>query len=80
MPKPVKANFILNVETDELFINAGLQDRVIQVRSPTTLISHCSGQKAASPAVSVCVEVNDTRCDMTPVKCMGAQYTVRLKL
>ena len=31
MPKPIRATFILNVETDELFINAGLQDRVIQV-------------------------------------------------
>ncbi|XP_012675666.1 glucuronokinase with putative uridyl pyrophosphorylase [Clupea harengus] len=31
LPKPVKANFILNVETDELFITAGLQDRVVQV-------------------------------------------------
>ena len=31
MPKPVRAGFILNVETSELFINAGLQDRVIQV-------------------------------------------------
>lgn len=31
MPKPLRASFILNVETDELFINAGLQDRVIQV-------------------------------------------------
>ena len=31
MPKPVRASFILNVETSELFINAGLQDRVIQV-------------------------------------------------
>lgn len=31
MPKPIRASFILNVETNELFINAGLQDRVIQV-------------------------------------------------
>ena len=31
MPKPIRASFILNVETSELFINAGLQDRVIQV-------------------------------------------------
>lgn len=31
LPKPVRASFILNVETDELFINAGLQDRVVQV-------------------------------------------------
>ncbi|XP_043115329.1 glucuronokinase with putative uridyl pyrophosphorylase isoform X1 [Puntigrus tetrazona] len=31
LPKPVRANFILNVETDELFITAGLQDRVVQV-------------------------------------------------
>ncbi|XP_076821348.1 uncharacterized protein LOC143468200 [Clavelina lepadiformis] len=31
MPKPIRASFILNVETDELFINAGLQDRVVQV-------------------------------------------------
>ncbi|XP_051934888.1 glucuronokinase with putative uridyl pyrophosphorylase isoform X1 [Hippocampus zosterae] len=31
LPKPVRANFILNVETDELFITAGLQDRVAQV-------------------------------------------------
>uniref|UniRef100_A0A671RJ40 Glucuronokinase with putative uridyl pyrophosphorylase n=1 Tax=Sinocyclocheilus anshuiensis TaxID=1608454 RepID=A0A671RJ40_9TELE len=30
LPKPVRANFILNVETDELFITAGLQDRVVQ--------------------------------------------------
>ncbi|XP_020363524.1 glucuronokinase with putative uridyl pyrophosphorylase [Oncorhynchus kisutch] len=31
LPKPTRANFILNVETDELFITAGLQDRVVQV-------------------------------------------------
>lgn len=31
LPQPVRANFILNVETDELFITAGLQDRVVQV-------------------------------------------------
>ncbi|XP_060799802.1 glucuronokinase with putative uridyl pyrophosphorylase isoform X3 [Neoarius graeffei] len=31
LPKAVRANFILNVETDELFITAGLQDRVVQV-------------------------------------------------
>uniref|UniRef100_A0A672KEB4 Glucuronokinase 1-like n=1 Tax=Sinocyclocheilus grahami TaxID=75366 RepID=A0A672KEB4_SINGR len=30
LPKPIRANFILNVETDELFITAGLQDRVVQ--------------------------------------------------
>lgn len=33
LPKPIRANFILNVETDELFITAGLQDRVVQVRN-----------------------------------------------
>ncbi|KAM4627228.1 glucuronokinase with putative uridyl pyrophosphorylase isoform 3-T3 [Polymixia lowei] len=31
LPRPIRANFILNVETDELFITAGLQDRVVQV-------------------------------------------------
>ena len=31
MPKPVQPNFVLGVETSELFIQAGLQDRVIQV-------------------------------------------------
>ncbi|XP_056139075.1 glucuronokinase with putative uridyl pyrophosphorylase [Lampris incognitus] len=31
LPKAIRANFILNVETDELFITAGLQDRVVQV-------------------------------------------------
>ncbi|XP_069470184.1 uncharacterized protein [Ambystoma mexicanum] len=31
LPKPIRANFILDVETDELFITAGLQDRVVQV-------------------------------------------------
>ncbi|XP_066566615.1 glucuronokinase with putative uridyl pyrophosphorylase isoform X2 [Amia ocellicauda] len=31
LPKPVRANFILNVESEELFITAGLQDRVVQV-------------------------------------------------
>lgn len=33
LPKPIRASFILNVETDELFITAGLQDRVVQVSS-----------------------------------------------
>lgn len=32
MPKPLQPNFILDVEMSELFIQAGLQDRVIQVR------------------------------------------------
>lgn len=31
LPKQIRANFILNVETDELYITAGLQDRVVQV-------------------------------------------------
>uniref|UniRef100_A0A8C1B7M4 Uncharacterized protein n=2 Tax=Cyprinus carpio TaxID=7962 RepID=A0A8C1B7M4_CYPCA len=31
LPKPIRANFILSVETDELLITAGLQDRVVQV-------------------------------------------------
>ncbi|XP_028319573.1 glucuronokinase with putative uridyl pyrophosphorylase isoform X3 [Gouania willdenowi] len=31
LPKPIRANFILMVETEELFITAGLQDRVVQV-------------------------------------------------
>ena len=31
MPKPIQPNFILDVEMSELFIQAGLQDRVIQV-------------------------------------------------
>ena len=31
LEKPIQPRFILNVEKDELFINAGLQDRVIQV-------------------------------------------------
>nr|XP_057936784.1 glucuronokinase with putative uridyl pyrophosphorylase isoform X2 [Doryrhamphus excisus] len=31
LPKPVRANFILSVESEELFITAGLQDRVVQV-------------------------------------------------
>ncbi|XP_048588400.1 glucuronokinase 1 isoform X2 [Nematostella vectensis] len=30
MPKPLQPQFVLNVEMDELFITAGLQDRVIQ--------------------------------------------------
>ena len=31
MPKAVQPNFVLSVELEELFITAGLQDRVIQV-------------------------------------------------
>ena len=31
LSKPRRASFILNVEMSELFIQAGLQDRVIQV-------------------------------------------------
>ncbi|XP_067910182.1 glucuronokinase with putative uridyl pyrophosphorylase [Heterodontus francisci] len=31
LPKPLRANFILNVETEELVVTAGLQDRVVQV-------------------------------------------------
>ncbi|XP_069750899.1 glucuronokinase with putative uridyl pyrophosphorylase isoform X2 [Narcine bancroftii] len=31
LPKPLRANFILNVESEELVITAGLQDRVVQV-------------------------------------------------
>ncbi|XP_064424777.1 glucuronokinase with putative uridyl pyrophosphorylase [Latimeria chalumnae] len=30
LPKPIRARLVLNVETDELFITAGLQDRVVQ--------------------------------------------------
>ena len=31
MPKELQPNFVLDVETSELYIQAGLQDRVIQV-------------------------------------------------
>ncbi|XP_072886112.1 glucuronokinase with putative uridyl pyrophosphorylase isoform X2 [Hemitrygon akajei] len=31
LPKPLRAKFILSVESEELFITAGLQDRVVQV-------------------------------------------------
>jgi glucuronokinase len=31
IPKPLQPQFILDVETQELFIQAGLQDRVIQI-------------------------------------------------
>ena len=31
MPKELQPNFVLDIETSELFIQAGLQDRVIQV-------------------------------------------------
>lgn len=31
LPKPKRASFILDVECGELYIQAGLQDRVIQV-------------------------------------------------
>ena len=31
LPKPKRASFILDVEISELYIQAGLQDRVIQV-------------------------------------------------
>ncbi len=31
MPLPLQPNFVLGVETTELYIQAGLQDRVIQV-------------------------------------------------
>lgn len=31
LEKPIQPRFILDVEKDELFIQAGLQDRVIQV-------------------------------------------------
>jgi glucuronokinase len=30
MPKEIQPQFILDVEKEELFINAGLQDRVVQ--------------------------------------------------
>ena len=36
MPKPLQPNFVLDVEASELFIQAGLQDRVIQVSPETT--------------------------------------------
>lgn len=38
MPKPLQPNFVLDVEASELFIQAGLQDRVIQV-SPASVPS-----------------------------------------
>lgn len=41
LPKPIRANFILNVETDELFITAGLQDRVVQVSLMTHGVWTC---------------------------------------
>ena len=38
IPKPIQPNLILNVETEELEINAGLQDRVIQVYEGTVFM------------------------------------------
>uniref|UniRef100_A0A8C7KE18 Glucuronokinase with putative uridyl pyrophosphorylase n=1 Tax=Oncorhynchus kisutch TaxID=8019 RepID=A0A8C7KE18_ONCKI len=49
LPKPTRANFILNVETDELFITAGLQDRVVQV----------SNEKTTLPFSHYCAEPRD---------------------
>ena len=40
MPKPLQPNFVLDVEASELFIQAGLQDRVIQV-SPASASPCC---------------------------------------
>lgn len=54
LPKPVRANFILNVETDELFITAGLQDRVVQVCDITSFSPRLRHQ---SLIVSVCPQV-----------------------
>ncbi|MCZ6678419.1 MAG: hypothetical protein O7E52_14365, partial [Candidatus Poribacteria bacterium] len=38
IPKPIQPNLILSVETEELEINAGLQDRVIQVYGGTVFM------------------------------------------
>lgn len=38
MPKSIQPNFVLGVEINELYIQAGLQDRVIQVRMACTVL------------------------------------------
>uniref|UniRef100_H3BHX4 Glucuronokinase with putative uridyl pyrophosphorylase n=1 Tax=Latimeria chalumnae TaxID=7897 RepID=H3BHX4_LATCH len=42
LPKPIRARLVLNVETDELFITAGLQDRVVQNRNYTRMDIRCA--------------------------------------
>lgn len=63
LPRPVRANFILNVETDELFITAGLQDRVVQVRTRTLFRSErCSGQNHGASAETLrCAQKQEVR-------------------
>lgn len=56
LPKPVRANFILNVETDELFITAGLQDRVVQVCDITSFSPRLR-RRRRSFIVSLCPQV-----------------------
>lgn len=53
LPKPIRANFILNVETDELFITAGLQDRVVQVSGPgrSRSLLACPSELSSPPQV-----------------------------
>ena len=41
MPKQIQPNFVLDVEKSELSIQAGLQDRVVQVHS---YMSYCAWQ------------------------------------
>ena len=54
MPKPLQPNFILDVEMSELFIQAGLQDRVIQV-STRWLIAQLSW--SLCPMGNLCVAI-----------------------
>ncbi|XP_031695648.1 glucuronokinase with putative uridyl pyrophosphorylase isoform X2 [Anarrhichthys ocellatus] len=51
LPKSIRANFILNVETEELFITAGLQDRVVQVRIVSSTFSYNSNTSSRNQAV-----------------------------
>uniref|UniRef100_A0A8C1T4W4 Uncharacterized protein n=1 Tax=Cyprinus carpio TaxID=7962 RepID=A0A8C1T4W4_CYPCA len=58
LPKPIRANFILSVETDELFITAGLQDRVVQVplsKAPNPQLLPGRRSINGSPLLRVCV-------------------------
>ncbi|KAG9352707.1 hypothetical protein JZ751_021121 [Albula glossodonta] len=66
LPKPIRANFILSVETDELFITAGLQDRVVQVGGASLQSDIFSGDQSGFRSQAEQIAASRFQCRPVP--------------
>ena len=76
MPKPLQPNFILDVEMSELFIQAGLQDRVIQVSRDMYIQCVYVQDRVIQVSYIQCVYVQDRVIQVSYIQCVYVQDRV----